>query len=128
MPTQTFRASSAVSHLPGGTLGMSYQVVLAMLGVQHGSHLLEVVAETALLATGGETQRDDPLSYVDQVHLIGFLHGLHHTLAPAEGRVYRVTQITKAFNIYIYIVLYIYCLNMQTNAALNLLCIACGFV
>lgn len=74
----------------GDALGMSYQVVLAVLGSQHGGHLLQVAAVAAFLATGGEAQRDDPLGDVDQVHLVGLLHGLHHTLAPAGGGVYRV--------------------------------------
>lgn len=83
--------------LLGGALGRSHQVVLAVLGAQHGSHFLQVAAVAALLATGGEAERDDPLGDVDQVHLVALLHGLHHTLAPAGGEVEGVDLITKSF-------------------------------
>lgn len=87
----------APSPLLGGILGMSYQVVLAVLGVQHGSYLLQVAAVATLFSTGGEAQRDDPLCDVDQIHLVSLLHGLHHTLAPAGSRVYRVDLLIKTF-------------------------------
>ncbi len=67
--------------------GVAHQIVLAMFGPQHRRHLLEVGGVATFLGTGGETDRDDPLCDVDQVHLIVLLHGLNHTLTPggAEG-------------------------------------------
>lgn len=67
--------------------GVAHQIVLAMFGPQHRRHLLEVGGVAAFLGGGGETDRDDPLCDVDQVHLIALLHGLNHTLTPggAEG-------------------------------------------
>lgn len=60
--------------------------MLAVLGAQHGRHLCQVGVVAALLGAGGETERDDSLGDVDQVHLIALLHGLDHTLAPARGQ------------------------------------------
>lgn len=63
----------------------AHQIVLAVLGAQHGRHLRQVGVVAALLGAGGETKRDDSLGDVDQVHLIALLHGLDHTLAPVRG-------------------------------------------
>lgn len=63
----------------------AHQIVLAMFGLQHRRHLLEVGGVAAFLGAGGETDRDDPLCDVDQVHLIAVLHGLNHTLTPGEA-------------------------------------------
>lgn len=62
----------------------AHQIVLAVFGPQHRRHLLEVGGVAVLLGTGGETERDDPLCDVDQVHLIALLHGLNHALTPGE--------------------------------------------
>lgn len=65
---------------------VAHQIVLAMFGPQHGRHLREVGGVAALLSAGGETEGDDSLCDVDQVHLIALLHGLNHTLTPGEER------------------------------------------
>lgn len=68
-----------------GEGGVAHQIVLAMFGPQHGRHLGEVGGVAALLSAGGETEGDDSLCDVDQVHLIALLHGLDHTLTPGGG-------------------------------------------
>lgn len=64
---------------------VAHQILLAMFGPQHRRHLLEVGGVAAFLAASGETERDDSLCDVDQVHLIALLHGLNHTLTPGEA-------------------------------------------
>lgn len=56
--------------------------MFSVFGSQHGGHLLQVGDVALLLHADGETEGDDPLCDVDQVHLMVLLHGQNHTLAP----------------------------------------------
>lgn len=56
--------------------------MFSVFGSQHGGHLLQVGEVALLLHADGETEGDDPLGDVDQVHLMVFFHGQNHTLAP----------------------------------------------
>lgn len=58
-----------------------------MLGLEHGSHLLQVEPVSLLLQLRGEEDGDDPLCDVGQVEVVVALHhSLHHPVhAEASG-------------------------------------------
>lgn len=66
----------------------AYQKLVLVLGLEHGSHLLEVATVALLLQQRGEEDGDDPLGDVGQVKVIVSLHhSLHHpvhTKAPGD--------------------------------------------
>lgn len=55
------------------------QKLVLVLGLEHGSHLLEVATVALLLQQRGEEDGDDPLGDVGEVKVIVSLHhALHH--------------------------------------------------
>lgn len=62
-----------------------YQVVVAVLGAQHGGHLPQVGGVALLVHAAGEGDGDDPLGDVEQVQLVALVQRLQQAHAPVEG-------------------------------------------
>ena len=81
----SFTLRADYSTAPGGRPDVRrkpYQVVVSVLGAQHGGHLLQVGAVALLVHAAGEGDGDDPLCDVEQVQLVALLQGLQQTGAP----------------------------------------------
>lgn len=71
-----------------------YQVVVTVLGAQHGGHLPQVGSVALLIHTAGEGDGNDPLCDVDQVQLIALIQGLQqaHTPVREKRSIYSLLQ------------------------------------